>query len=66
LIQLFGTYIADVAAEAGSFDFWGLACGDYLGPKGCLSTAVFRAVPSRWKIDLALPDPSKPCASPGK
>jgi hypothetical protein len=71
LIELYGTYLADVAVKAGSFEFWGLECGEYLliamGPKECLATVTFRATPAHYQIDIPPPASSNtPCTSAGK
>jgi hypothetical protein len=57
LLQLFGSYSADVPVIAGgSFRFQNLECGDYMliamGPKGCVATKMSRSTTTGTQADM--------------
>ena len=63
LIQLSGSYVADVAMKAGGFEFVDLECGDYLliviGEKNCLGTMMLRTALDPKTVEIRLPEPSQ-------
>lgn len=59
LMQLFGSYTADVPVTAGGlFEFRGLECGDYMlvvmGANECLGTKTARATPALPRLDVKI------------
>jgi len=61
ILQLFGTYGADVPVLAGgTFRFENLDCGEYMliamGPRGCLGTKMVRTTLKGTHVDMRLAD----------
>jgi hypothetical protein len=71
LLQLFGSYYADVPASgAGAFRFENLPCGDYMliavGPKGCIGTKMSRATTAGAHVEMKLADLRGGACAPDK
>lgn len=68
LLQLFGSYMADVpVSSTGSFEFRGVECGDYLlvaiSQDHCIGTRLFRATPTAGPADIQLGPGNVACTS---